>query len=534
MKKILAFILVLTMVVSMLVVTAFAEDNVCTVSVNGGTAVGYTDFNEAMNSFSDGNTYVVEILSNVTLSTVSIGQSISSYNANTKITINGNDNTLSSEVTHVFYELGKFNLEVNDLTMVHTSSGNHTKSGWYAGSVEGGVATTFNNCTIVSTRTDDGLFKMKAGEAGYKFVLNLNNCTVSSAAESVFNVFNGTDATINITDTTIKHNSGIGPFNAKSLILCVNNNTKCTVNVKGASNLVVEPTFAYPPEELSPGSTANNVSNMFYARTGAPELTVNLLADDDGDLPTLFMNILDNGANDTRSDNRFVLQTDSAKITLNDNGATLKASAFAATKGVVLPEAVTDGTFLGWSSVDGLYKAGDYSNATATEDITFTSAVIDADSFKMLEGAAITTAEPYGMRFDVEIADELVNSLGSNAKFGMWIMPTEFLTGKTFTYGDLYTGEYLDIELSLLEDKSESDIYGTAITNISKSSTGVNMKFSARAYLRVTYADGKTNLLYADYSDTDNVRSLADVAKAYAASGVTDNTVINQIISLAG
>ena len=522
MKKILCVTLSILMLILVFPTMIFAEETVCTVSKNGETAVGYTSFDSAVASLTAGNTYVIEILDNVSLT----GANYISKHADT--TINGNGKTLTvSNNDGIFCDnIGMYVLNINDLTINATSKVLFRCNWWNQNATK---VTTLNGCTINNTTTDigDGLFTLGGNYTNDKYTLNLEDCEINANNEAVLFVCNQGERVVNITDTKITHNYGMGTWNAAAAVRVQAGGSgfDVTLNIKGNSEIISCPT----------ASGISNMTNIIYVRgEDSPKVTVNFSENNNGDVPMLFMNLENTEVNQARTNNSFIHDESSFKFVTVNGNVSLKVSAFAAQKGVILPEPNTEATFLGWSSVDGLYKAGAYLNANADQDIFFFAAFIDADSFKMLSGAAIKVSEPYSIRFDAEISDALVASLGDNAEYGMWIMPTEFLSGKTFTFADLYDGEYLDIQLSMLEDKNDSNVYGAAITNISKSATGVNMKFSARAYIIVTYADGQKNYIYTDYSDTDNVRSLADVAKSYAASGVTDNAVINNIISLAG
>ena len=508
MKKILCIALSVIMLTLALPIAAFAEENnyECTVSTDGGEAVGHASYTAAMKNLTAGHTYIVNILKDVAHTNFSLGEAKRYKDTETSIVIYGNDHKITvSQGNFPFYYLGEYTLEVNDLYITH-DSGFNVRCQWSAESTATKV-TTFNNCTFDSYNSTqhDGLFLMKGAAAGNNVVLNLNGCTVSSAAECVFNVFNGTDATINITDTTITHNAGRAGWNANALVLCVNDNTKCTVNVKGASNLIVAPNFAWDASELSPGSISNDVSSMFYARTGAPELTVNLSANDDGDLPTLFMNILDNGANDTRTLNKFVVQENSAKVTLNDAGATYKATAFAATKGIYLPA----------SDVPYYATTGEIATAgsawtTSVEDNTADVEFIPVSRmFDTLDGASLRLSNPSGIRFESEIDDRLLAVDG--VTFGMLLAPTAALTADTFTVDYVTENGYInhvagDNPYYKENGEDTKSILRAALTGIPVDNASVNTKLSARAYIMIG-----EDIYYAAYDD-NNSRSMYDVA----------------------
>ena len=74
--------------------------------------------------------------------------------------------------------------------------------------------------------------------------------------------------------------------------------------------------------------------------------------------------------------------------------------------------------------------------------------------------------------------------------------------------------------------------YRVAMYAIPETKEGFTTALSAMAYFTVHFADGSEHTIYTVYNQEVNSRSLYDVAKAAYADGMTDNAVINRILSL--
>ena len=74
--------------------------------------------------------------------------------------------------------------------------------------------------------------------------------------------------------------------------------------------------------------------------------------------------------------------------------------------------------------------------------------------------------------------------------------------------------------------------YRVAMYAVPETKEGFTTALSAMAYFTVHFADGSEQTIYTVYNQEVNSRSLYDVAKAAYADGMTDNAVINRILSL--
>ena len=216
-------------------------------------------------------------------------------------------------------------------------------------------------------------------------------------------------------------------------------------------------------------------------------------------------------------------------LTVKDQGAKYSASAYMQKKGVALPKNTT-GDIIGYSTVDTLYTAdyGTYTNASATEAITFEALTFDANDFANKYGASIRTAnDAYApaIRFTANVAKSFYEKVSAYAIFGTLVTLTENITD-----GDIAkASNKLANEISVWAVDGDNDVwsYNTAIFNIP--AADYETSISATAYFTVTYHNGTTATFYADYS-ADNARSLYQVAKSAYNAGTTDNDQINTII----
>ena len=244
-----------------------------------------------------------------------------------------------------------------------------------------------------------------------------------------------------------------------------------------------------------------------------------------------------------------------SKTVINDNGATYTASASvikAATDGVALPTYAPEGTtVIGYTSGDALYTAK-YVDANATEAKSFKAFAFGKDDFVMVDGAAIRTTAPYGIRFTSYVNSALLAALGDRAEFGMIITPyaNAFNQDAFVNIGDLDASKYAKIVGENLKDATVDEVavkqllaavYMQNDENLTTAGkTQFETKMAACAYLTVTYADGTTATFWTDYSGSKNARSLYDVAKAYYEdTRITDgsnksNATINNILTTCG
>lgn len=181
--------------------------------------------------------------------------------------------------------------------------------------------------------------------------------------------------------------------------------------------------------------------------------------------------------------------------------------------------------FIGWEHNGALYAAGD--SIEADGDITVKAVCYDVD---MVNGASarLKIDQQYngGLRFAVKAKTSEMAALGNKAELHGVLIPTDKIDGEF----DLTEENAKDIVLSDGIEKDDGyTYYYITLTNVLYSN--YNRAFSARAYVKVTYADGDTaNVLVTAYSEENNSRSIYDVAvDAYNAGDEKDGVLAQYI-----
>ena len=224
--------------------------------------------------------------------------------------------------------------------------------------------------------------------------------------------------------------------------------------------------------------------------------------------------------------------------TLVVNGASTPITT--ANETITLETQVSEGkVFIGWiisSAQDKLYPANyEY---TVVDGDTLTAVFV---AFDMADGASIRKATPYGLRFVSGYHTTDFATISEYATVGTLIVPTDTLNGKEINHTNFTPGETsLDVagdkklteeaaQMALdTEDYSADYTYYTGtISNLKEANFA--RAFSARAYIKVTYANESEVYFYSDY-DEENCRSAYDVAVAAKEAGET-GTAIDKYIA---
>ncbi len=224
--------------------------------------------------------------------------------------------------------------------------------------------------------------------------------------------------------------------------------------------------------------------------------------------------------------------------TVHDAGAVYTANAAALRNGVGLPEVLLgEQTRLLGYALEGVGLVGSsYTNAGAVNDAAFRAVGYNAADFALLDGASIRTADPYGIRFTAQVSDELYRELldiDENVEFGMIVAPTKKVFGG-FDVSGMVATDYVRVPVDQWAEGTADGArqYRVAMYAVPETKEGFTTALSAMAYFTVHFADGSEQTIYTVYNQEVNSRSLYDVAKAAYADGMTDNAVINRILSL--
>ena len=514
----------------------------------GGTKTFYSSLSAAINAVGTGDSPVIHLLRDIAVTSTITPSWLGEYDpANMRtVKIDGRkaDNSGNYTITvseKFFNNMAYYNLEMSNVNMIFNAVGVDGVFAWEAQCNTGNAnrssqtqTTKFTNCTFTApdgNALDSGaggnFFKLKgngkdgANGAGDLDVYNLifDGCTMVENAGNILIVHHGASANITVKDTHIKHTGGATSSNVS--VFKFFDCDGVTLRITGSSVI----------ESALPEAAPNADTYMIYWMGSVDtEATHKLILDS---TVTLYLN----SAAD-RTDNQWINNAISNKLVIEDAGATYKASATMLKSGVNLPVLNTRaGVYLGWSDGTSLISAGGvkYTVANATEDGSFSP--VKAGTFKMLSGASIHTSGDYGIRFETEVSDDIVAMLGDRISLHMWIMPKALLGNNAFVKTSLYEGEYMTFDLGadqITGQGTGTTIYSGDLLGIPKRLGGVTTEFTARAFLKITYADSSTAYIYSEYDATANTRSVYQVAKAAYEYGITDNATINEILALKG
>ena len=182
-----------------------------------------------------------------------------------------------------------------------------------------------------------------------------------------------------------------------------------------------------------------------------------------------------------------------------------------------------NGVFGGWQITDNgksvLLSPGEV--YVMSGDITCVAAEMD---FEVLTGASISTtaADGNSLRFMAKVDRASVDSLtaaGAKVEAHMLIVPTEFFDD-TYGYHTVealnksgYEGQYIDVVAgSWYSSNDKYNYYVGSVENIP--GTDFAKKYSAVAYMVITYPNGTENVVYAPFVEEDHTRTVYQVAHA--------------------
>lgn len=273
-----------------------------------------------------------------------------------------------------------------------------------------------------------------------------------------------------------------------------------------------------------------------YTKTVAVNWTKSDVSEDDNTL------VLQTGIFGNRTVTVLTTSVSGKTYTLVVNGVSTEVTTSNET--VILgTEDLAEKVFIGWkiaSAQDELYPANyEY---TVVEGDTLTAVFV---AFDMADGASIRMGTPYGLRFISGYNTVDFDTISGYATVGTLIVPTDMVINDTEINHENFTavGEkptMLDIvgeiklsdavaQMALTNNYSaECTYYTGTISNLKPAN--IAREFSARAYIKVTYADATVDYFYSDYDAVNNSRSAYDVAVAAKEDNI-EGTALDTYIS---
>lgn len=516
MKKILSIVLMLSVLLSVLAIPAFATTTDAAEAANGkyfrigdeGSGTYYATLDAAMAAVTDGGTIV----------------QIADYTHSAKLT--DFDKALTIEGKAKDAQGGKYQLEFtysgsNDF--LRNFSKNLTFKNLTIKSTKGfrpdkeNVTITFDNCNITTGKTWWFCFD-KAGQGVY-----LKDSTVL-APLSNYMMANNVNADI----TIILENSVITfPYESDTCQVYVTATGNTTVNIDATSKII-----AKNGNYAANSATRYGMFCMDGQANGSLNLargaTVEMLVEP-GTIPIA------------------IVRSGSGTVSVNDNGANWIIGKAALAAGVTLPQISKLGestNVIAWEIDGKLYQnEGKEIKATITADQVTAKpiALVNTNGITNVAGASIRKDTPYGIRFTTNISAALYNelaALGSSVEYGTLIAKTEKLDAENpeLTVEALTEGDYVIVKKTKWAEENVNGVYSYrgAYYELENSKESFNTSYSATGVIILNFADGTTGYIYADFDKTQNSRTLNDVAvAAVATSEFANNAFLAAIIATA-
>ena len=343
-----------------------------------------------------------------------------------------------------------------------------------------GAAVLFENCKI--DVTGGLLLNIKAQTN----VIFRNTTVVSTAADAAILLQAGATSEIKLMNSTIDYCKG-GSGNNTSIIN-IASEAKGTVVLDGTSKLI-----------YSPNSTGanNQIITVHDAETSA---TVHLEAG-----AVLEYNTV------PKSTESLAFLRSNASLTLVDEGAVWTVSEAVAKKGCRFVNSSGEGSVFRCKTVAMKTAEGKLYSPTEVIKLTAATAFVPVTMGVTNEaGASIRLDLPTGIRFGTQIDKTFYETLGASAVYGVRVARKDVLNGGSFAaLTEANSVSYTSAKEGF-RWVTEGEFFRTVLMNINEANYQTELSWSA--FVTVTYADGKTATYYADYTEADNCRSLAQVA----------------------
>ena len=343
-----------------------------------------------------------------------------------------------------------------------------------------GAAVLFENCKI--DVTGGLLLNIKAQTN----VIFRNTTVVSTAADAAILLQAGATSEIKLMNSTIDYRKGGSGDNTS--IINIASKSKGTVVLDGTSKLIYSPNST---------GTNNQIITVHDAETAA---TVHLKAG-----AVLEYNTV------PKSTTSLAFLRSNASLTLVDEGATWKVSAAVAKKGYCFVNSFGEGSAFRCKTVAMKTAEGKLYSPTEVINLTAATAFAPVTMGVTNEaGASIRLNLPTGIRFGTQIDKTFYETLGASAVYGVKVARKDVLNGGSFAaLTDANSVSYTSAKEGF-RWVTEGEFFRTVLMNINEANYQTELSWSA--FVTVTYADGKTATYYADYTEADNCRSLAQVA----------------------
>ena len=353
------------------------------------------------------------------------------------------------------------------------------------------AAVLFENCKI--DVTGGLLLNIKAG-ANVTF---RDTTVISTATDPVILIQAKAVSEIQLVNSTIDYRKGSAKYADNTAIFNISGEANGTVIVDGTSKLIYNPDNPMTDNQLFVVNKANTVANI----TLKPGATLEY-----NTVPASVTSLA------------FLRNGEKTTLNLVDEGASWTVSEAVAKKGYQFVN--TAGTFncriVAMKAADGkLYSpTADIKQLTAATSFAPVCMGVTNEA-----GASIRLSNPTGIRFGTKIDKTFYETLGASAVYGVKVARKDVLQNGNFAALTDENSVSYDSANANFRWVTEGAFFRTVLMNIN----GANYQTALcwNAYVTVTYADGTTATFWADWTERDNCRSLAQVAQ----SALADTTV---------
>ncbi len=355
-----------------------------------------------------------------------------------------------------------------------------------------GPKVLFENCTVNVT---GGLLVNFDKNANVTF---RDTTVISTATDPVILIQNKAVSEIQLVNSTIDYRKGSTNNVNNTAIFNISGEANGTVIVDGTSKLIYNPDNTMTYNQIFAVNQANTVANI----TLKPGATLEY-----------------NAAPEKVTSLAFLRTTDgNTTLNLVDEGAIWTVSEAVAKKGYRFVNHA--GTFncrtVAMKATDGkLYSpTADIKQLTAKTSFAPVCMGVTNEA-----GASIRLNLPTGIRFGTQIDKTFYETLGASAVYGVRVARKDVLQNGNFAALTDENSVSYDSANANFRWVTEGAFFRTVLMNINEANYQTALCWNA--YVTVTYADGTTATFWADRTERDNCRSLAQVAQ----SALADTTV---------
>ena len=354
-----------------------------------------------------------------------------------------------------------------------------------------GAAVLFENCRIDVT---GGLLLNIQSRANVTF---RNTTVISTAIDPVILIKNKAVSEIQLLNSTIDYRKGSTQYVNNTAIFNISGGANGTVIVDGTSKLIYNPDNTMADNQIFAVNQANTVANITLKHGATLEYNT---------VPASVTSLA------------FLRADGNTTLNLVDEGAIWTVSEAVAKKGYQFVK--SSGTF---NCKTVAMKATDGKLYSPTAEIKQLTA---ATSFEPVcmgvtneAGASIRLSEPIGIRFGTKIDRTFFDALDGSAVYGVKVARKDVLQNGDFAALTDENSVSNDSANANFRWVTEGEFFRTVLMNINEANYQTALCWNA--YVTVTYADSTTATFWADWTEADNCRSLAQVAQ----SALADTTV---------